>query len=108
MAIQNGVRLVEYLGPATVAASPILGQWFDTTGCTQALGFALITNSTGATVVTLEYGTDGVTADADFTATTIVTGVVAAFVLVGPYARFRIVQTTADATKTKIYLQARN
>lgn len=101
----NGYRVAEYLTPVTVAASPVTGPWVDTTGFTQCLGWLAVAG--GTTVVTVEYGTDGATADADFTPVTIPAGAVAPFNVLGPYLRFRIVQTVADATKTKLYLQAR-
>src|SRR6266851_6598361 len=106
MAIANGVRLAEVITPVTVAASPFLSAWIDTTGCTQALGVSVTAG--GTTVATLEYGTDGSAADADFAPTTLANNTtIAPFVLVGPYCRLRVVQSVADATKTKIYLQAR-
>ncbi len=105
MPVSNGYRVAEYLTPVTVAASPVLGPWVETSGFTQALGWLSVAG--GTTVVTVEYGTDGATADADFTPVTIAAGAVAPFNVLGPYLRFRIVQTVADATKTKLYIQAR-
>jgi hypothetical protein len=105
MPVLPGYRVAEYLTPVTVAASPVVGPWVETSGFTQALGWLAVAG--GTTVVTVEYGTDGATADADFTPVTITPGAVAAFNVLGPYLRFRIVQSTADATKTKLYLQAR-
>lgn len=105
MATGNGYRVAEYLTPVTQAASPVVGPWVDTTGFTQALGWLAVAG--GTTVVTVEYGTDGATADADFTPATIAAGAVAPFNVLGPFMRFRIVQSVADATKTKLYLQAR-
>ena len=105
MPVLNGYRVAEYLTPVTVASSPVLGPWVDTSGFTQILGWLAVAG--GTTVVTVEYGTDGATADADFTSVTIATGAVAPFNVLGPFLRFRITQTTADATKTNLYLQAR-
>jgi hypothetical protein len=107
MPMHNGDVIWETLTPATVVASPVLGPWVETTGVTQALGWLAVANSTGTTVVTVEYGTDGTNADADFTPVTIAAGATVPFNLLGRYARVRIVQTTADATKTKLYLQAK-
>ena len=101
----NGYRVAQYTTPVTVAASPVVGPWVDTTGFTQVIGWLAVAG--GTTVVTVEYGTDGATADADFTPVTIAAGAVAPFNVLGPFLRFRIVQTIADATKTKLYLQAR-
>ena len=75
------------------------------TGVTQALGWLSV--SGGTTVVTVEYSTDGSAADADFTPVTIAAGANAPFNLLGRYCRAKIVQTVADATKTKLYLQAK-
>jgi len=100
----NGYRVAEYLTPVTVASSPVTGPWVETSGFTRLVGWLAVAG--GTTVVTVEYGTDGATADADFTPQTIAAGASAVDVL-GPYLRFRIVQTVADATKTKLYLQAR-
>ena len=105
MPLRNGDTIAEYLTPVTLVASPVTLPWVETSGVTQCLGWLAVAG--GTTVVTVEYGTDGAAADADFTPVTITTGAVAAFNVLGPYLRFRIVQTSADATKTKLYLQAR-
>ena len=105
MPLRNGDTIWETVTPVLLVNSPVLGPWVETSGCTQALGWLAVAG--GTTVVTLEYGTDGVNADADFTPVTITAGANAAFNVLGPYLRFRIVQTVADATKTKLYLQAR-
>ena len=105
MALHNGDVIWETVTPVTVSSSPVLGPWVETTGVTQALGWLSVAG--GTTVVTLEYGTDGVNADADFTAVTIAAGANAPFNMYGRYCRVRIVQTVADATKTKLYLQAK-
>lgn len=211
MGIANGYRVVEWLTPATVAASPVLTPWIETSGFTKLLPFlsvgqlvppsglgaaanvgggtfaaatyfwkitgtnaggettgsneatvavalngtatltwsALPAGTTGvkvyrgtvtntenvlvatlgavvtytdtgtagsgatppvtspATVVTCEYGTDGATADPDFPPVTITAGAMTPPDVLGPYLRFRITQTAADATKTKLYVQAR-
>jgi hypothetical protein len=105
MPIRNGDVIWETTTPVTQAASPVTGPWVETTGCTQALGWLAVAG--GTTVVTVEYGTDGSTADADFTPVTIAAGANVPFNLYGRFARVRIVQTVADATKTKLYLQAK-
>ena len=91
--------------PTLLVISPVLGPWVETTGCTQALGWLAVAG--GTSVVTVEYGTDGATADADFTPVTLAAGANVPFNLYGRFARVRIVQTIADATKTKLYLQAK-
>lgn len=105
MAIRNGDVIWETTTPVTQAASPVLGPWVETSGVTQALGWLAVAG--GTTVVTVEYGTDGTTADADFTPVTLAAGANVPFNLYGRFARVRIVQTVADATKTKLYLQAK-
>lgn len=106
MPILNGYRVWETLTPVTLAASPALSPWFDTTGFTKLLSWLAVAG--GTTVVTVEYGTDGATADADFTPQTVTVGAMSSLDVLGPFLRVRIVQTVADATKTKLYLQARN
>ena len=105
MTLRNGDTIWETLTPVTLVASPVLGPWVETSGVTQALAWLAVAG--GTTVVTVEYGTDGATADADFTPVTIAAGANVPFNLYGRYARVRITQTVADATKTKLYLQAK-
>jgi len=57
VSVGNGQRVAEYLTPVTVASSPVVGPWVDTTGFTQCLGWLAVAG--GTTVVTVEYGTDG-------------------------------------------------
>jgi hypothetical protein len=105
MPLHNGDVIWETLTPTLLVNSPVLGPWVETSGCTQALGWLAVAG--GTTVVTVEYGTDGSTADADFTPVTIAAGANVPFNLYGRFARVRIVQTIADATKLKLYLQAK-
>jgi hypothetical protein len=105
MPLRNGDTIWETVTPVLLVNSPVLGPWVETSGCTQALGWLAVAG--GTTVVTVEYGTDGAAADADFTPVTIAAGANVPFNMYGRYARVRIVQTIADATKTKLYLQAR-
>jgi hypothetical protein len=105
MPVHNGDVIWETVTPVLLVNSPVLGPWVETTGCTQALGWLAVAG--GTTVVTVEYGTDGSTADADFTPVTIAAGANVPFNMYGRYARVRIVQSSADATKTKLYLQAK-
>jgi hypothetical protein len=107
MGIANGYRVFETVTPATVAASPVLGPWIETSGFTKLLPFLVVANTTGTTVVTVEYGTDGATADPDFPPVVITAGAMTPPDVLGPYLRVRITQTVADATKTKLYIQAR-
>ena len=176
-----GNRLWEYNTPATVALSPIVTPFIETTGFTNMLLSYVFTNSTGTTTLTVEGSFDGSTQDTDVTypalpalvpaqpavaASTVavqnlnlypvqvvisagtITAVVVNGVTVGtaagtyvvppqgaisvtysvaptwvwsalpaflaavvpvvtPYVRFRVVQATADATRTKIFVQAR-
>jgi hypothetical protein len=111
MATLPGTRVWEMNTPATVSASPIVTGWFDTTGWTTLLLTYVFTNSTGTTTPTIEGSFDGSTLDTDMTyaalaaSPQITAGV--SVVVITPYVRFRIVQATADATRTKIFVQAR-
>lgn len=95
---------------ATTAASPIVTPFFDTTGYTNVFVTYFAANSTGATVVTIEGSYDGTTQDANVTYTALTSSATAgtAVAILHPYIRVRIVQTTANATTTNIFLQARS
>ena len=101
-----GNRIWENTALLTVAASPLVTAWFETTGYTNVLPSYKFT--TGTTVITAEGSFDGVTLDADLTA---LYGAFpasgTAFAVLSPYFRIRIVQSVADATVTKVFLQAR-
>ena len=106
-----GYKVWQQVAPVTVAASPLVSPWYDTTGYTTLLLMYVFTNSTGTTTLTLESSFDGSTQDTDMAyaalaaSPQITTGVSVA--LLAPFVRFRIVQATADATRTKAYAQAR-
>jgi hypothetical protein len=106
-----GWKVWEYVTPATVALSPIVSGWFDTTGYTNLLLSYVFTNSTGSTTPTIEGSFDGSTLDTDMTyaalaaSPQLTTGLVVA--VLTPFIRFRIVQATADATRTRMCVQAR-
>jgi hypothetical protein len=106
-----GYKIWEITAPVTVAASPVVTGWFDTTGYTTLLLTYVFTNSTGTTTPTIEGSFDGATLDTDMTyaalaASPQITAGVSVTVIT-PFVRFRIVQATADATRTKIHVQAR-
>ena len=111
MPLPPGYKVWERTAPATVAGSPIVTGWFDTTGYTTLLLTYVFTNSTGTTTPTIEGSFDGATLDTDMTyaalaaSPQITTGVSVA--VITPFIRFRIVQATADATRTKFCVQAR-
>jgi len=106
-----GDRIFEQVVPATLALSPLVSGWFDTTGYTNLLLSWVFVNSTGTTTPTIEGSFDGATLDTDVTyaalagASQLTTGLVVA--VLTPSIRFRIVQATADATRTKFFAQAR-
>lgn len=101
-----GYKVWEQQAPVTVAASPLVSQWFDTTGYTNLLISYVFTNSTGTTTLTVEGSFDGSTLESDITYAAV--GATPATVqVVTPYVRFRLVQATADATRTKALAQAR-
>jgi hypothetical protein len=101
-----GYKVWEYITPATTALSPIVSGWFDTTGYTNLLISYVFTNSTGTTTLTVEGSFDGSTQETDITYAAV--GATPATVqVVTPYIRFRLVQATADATRTKACAQSR-
>jgi hypothetical protein len=106
-----GSRVWQILAPVTVAASPLVTGWIDTTGYTNMLLSYVFTNSTGTTTMTIEGSFDGSTLDTDMTyaalaaSPQLASGLVVA--VLTPFIRFRIVQATADATRTKVCVQAR-
>ncbi len=106
-----GDRIWAQVAPVTLALSPVVTGWFDTTGYTNLLLSWVFTNSTGTTTPSVEGSLDGSTLDTDMTyaalagASQLTTGLVVA--VLTPFIRFRIVQATADATRTKLFVQAR-
>src|SRR5215468_6466034 len=106
-----GWKLWEQTAPATVAASPVVSPWYDTTGFTTLLLTYVFTNSTGSTTLSLESSFDGSTQDTDMAYASlaaspqITTGV--SVTILAPFVRFRIVQATADATRTKAFAQVK-
>jgi hypothetical protein len=106
-----GWKVWEQTATVTVAASPVVSGWFDTTGYTNLLLTYVFTNSTGSTTLTVEGSFDGGTLDTDMTYSALAAspqlGAGVAVPVVTPFVRFRIVQATADATRTKAFAQAR-
>lgn len=101
-----GWKVWEYVTPATVAGSPVVSGWFDTSGYTNLFISYVFTNSTGTTTLTVEGSFDGGTQETDIVYSSV--GATPATVAVlHPFVRFRIVQATADATRTKVCVQAR-
>ena len=107
----TGWKVWEQTALVTVAASPLVSPWYDTTGYTTLLMHYVFTNSTGSTTLTVEGSFDGSTQDTDMAyaalaaSPQITTGV--SVVVMTPFVRFRIVQATADATRTKALAQGR-
>src|SRR6266536_322605 len=101
-----GERIWVQLTPLTQAASPLVTAWFDTTGYTVVLPSYKFT--TGTCTDTAEDSFDDTTLDADLT--TLYGAFPASgtpFNVLSPFFRVRLVQTVADATVTKVFLQAR-
>lgn len=98
-----GYKLFENSAVVTTAASPLLSAWIDTTGFTTVLPWFVFAG--GTTVFTAEGSFDGSAVDADFAYAALTSAT--AFPVVSPFIRFRLVQTVADATKSKIFIQAR-
>ena len=101
-----GYKVWDYITPATTALSPIVSGWFDTTGYTNLLISYVFTNSTGTTTLTVEGSFDGSTQETDITYAAVAATPATVQVLT-PYIRFRLVQATADATRTKACAQSR-
>ena len=106
-----GYKIFETSSPLTLVNSPLLTGWYDTTGYTTILLNYVFTNSTGTTTMTIEGSFDGTALDTDMTYSALAAspqlGAGVVVNVVTPYIRFRIVQATADATRTKIHVQAR-
>jgi len=106
MATLPGWKIWEQTAPATVAGSPLVSGWYDTTGYTNLFISYVFTNSTGTTVLTVEGSFDGSTQETDIVYSAV--GATPATVAVlHPFVRFKITQSTADATRTKAFAQAR-
>lgn len=106
-----GWKVWDQVTPATVALSPIVSPWYDTSGYTNLLLSYVFTNSTGTTTLTIEGSFDGQTQDTDVTYAAVPAspqlGSGAVVAVLTPFVRFRLVQATADATRTKALAQAR-
>jgi hypothetical protein len=111
VALTPGWKVWEQTAAVTVAASPLVSGWFDTTGYTNLLLAYVFTNSTGSTTLTVEGSFDGSALDTDMTYSALAAspqiGAGVVVPVVTPFVRFRIVQATADATRTKAFAQAR-
>jgi hypothetical protein len=101
-----GWKVWDQVTPVTVAASPLVSPWFDTSGYTNMLVSYVFTNSTGTTTLTVEGSFDGSTQETDITYAA-VSATPATVQVLTPFVRFRLVQATADATRTKALAQAR-
>ena len=101
-----GTKVWEQTATATLALSPIVSGWFDTTGYGNLFISYVFTNSTGTTTLTVEGSFDGTNLESDIVYAAV--GATPATVAVlTPFVRFRLVQATADATRTKALAQAR-
>jgi hypothetical protein len=101
-----GYKVWEQTAAVTLAASPVVSPWFDTTGYTNLFISYVFTQSTGLTTLTVEGSFDGSTQETDITYAAVGASPATVAVLT-PFVRFRLVQTTADATRTKALAQAR-
>lgn len=101
-----GWKIWEYITPATLALSPVVSGWFDTSGYTNMLVSYVFTNGSGTTTLTVEGSFDGATQETDITYAAVAATPATVQVLT-PFVRFRLVQATADATRTKVLAQAR-
>lgn len=103
MPVLPGYKIWEWLTPLTVANSPLTSPWIDTTGFTTV--FPWFSFAGGTSTPTIEGSADGANVDADFSYSAPTSAT--AFSVISPFIRFKVVQTAADATKTKIFLQSR-
>lgn len=101
-----GWKVWDQVTPVTVAGSPVVSPWFDTSGFTNLFISYVFTNSTGTTTLTVEGSFDGSTQETDITYAALGASPATVAVLT-PFVRFRLVQATADATRTKALAQAR-
>jgi hypothetical protein len=101
----GGYHLWEQWTPLTTAASPLTSPWIDASGFSQVVpGFKF---TGGTSTASIEASLDGTTLDADLTTLYSAPTSGTAFSVVSPFFRFKVVQTVADATVTKIFLQSR-
>ena len=109
MALLPGYRIWEYNPATPLVVSTLNSPWFDTTGYTTLLPVFKFTNSTGTSTSTIIGSWDGISTDADLTAlwalTALTSGV--AQVVCSPFFQWQTVQATANATVSKVFLQAR-
>lgn len=93
------------IGPVvTVAASPFVTPWFDTSNFSQIV--PMFVAAGGTTAVTAEGSFDGVNLDADISYGAALTSGTPVTVL-SPFIRLKWTQTVADATKSKIFVHSR-
>jgi hypothetical protein len=111
MATLAGFKVWESTTPLTTAASPLVSGWFDTTGYTTLQVNCTFTNSTGTTTLTVEGSFDGATLDSVMTYGAGITSsnspAGAQVTVQHTFVRFRVVQATANATATTIFVQSR-
>lgn len=100
-----GYRLWESFTALTVAASPLTSPWIDCSGFSLVLPAFKFTG--GTSTPSIEASIDGSTVDPDLTSLYSAPTSGTAFSVLSPYLRFKVVQTVADATVTKIVLTSR-
>jgi hypothetical protein len=107
-AISPGSKLWDTYTPLTVANSPLVTGWLDTDGFTNIVLAYVFTNSTGTTVMTVEGSNDEITLESTHAYAALAASPQTALLVpvMHDYIRFRIVQTTADATVTSVFAQA--
>lgn len=104
-----GFKVWENTVPLTTAASPLVTGWYDTTGYTTLLVSCVFT--TGTTTMTVEGSFDGSTLDSTMTYTPAIVAssspAGATVVVQHTFIRFRLIQTTGNATVTTVFAQSR-
>lgn len=104
-----GQKLYENSAALAVGAPAVLTPFMDTTGYTTLLLSYIFTNSTGTTTMTVEGSFDGVTLDSTnpYAALPASPQAGATVIVMHTYVRIRIVQATAPATVSTVYVQSR-
>jgi hypothetical protein len=101
-----GSKIWGTVTPLAQVASPLVTNWFDTDGFTNIVLAYVFTG--GTTVMTVEGSGDEITLDATHAYAALAASPQTALVVpvMHDFIRFRLVQSTADATVTSVFAQA--
>src|SRR5512132_1037659 len=101
--LQPGALLWQNTTVITVANSPLLSPWINVAGFSRVLPFFVFAG--GVSTHSIEGSFDGSAVDADLTYAAPTSGT--EFSVISPFIRWKTVQTSADATKSKVVLRSR-